>query len=302
MPLRRVWIASPNKSSRGGSGVRLVVIHTAEGARGYRALGNFFANPSSQVSSHVGIDDEHGVIGEYVKRPEKSWTQSAFNPQAVSAELCAAPKGTTTPCGANWSRAEWLTHGDMLQNTADWIREECQHFGLPIVKLSAGQAQGSGRGVCGHVDLGQAGGGHSDPGPNFPWSEVMDLARRGGPPPSTTSAQEDKMIATATASNGNGHFWRVLSDGSAVDYTWKGSDGAWHPVGASGWMSGMARFAAAPSGHKIQSIDAVLDGRVLTVYIRTTDGSSWVTWQAPNSNTWQGSQPGKIAAFQRFAK
>jgi hypothetical protein len=183
MALRRVWIRSPNCSSRGGSGVRIVVVHTAEGARGFRALGNFFANPSAQVSSHVGIDDERGVVGEYVHRPDKAWTQSNFNPMAVSAELCAAPLGTTTPCGANWSRQEWMRHDGMLQNTADWIREECQHYGLPIVKLSAGQAQGSGRGVCGHVDLGAGGGGHHDPGPNFPWKEVMDMARRGSPPP-----------------------------------------------------------------------------------------------------------------------
>ena len=32
MSLKRVWIASPNYSSRSGSGVRLVVVHTAEGA------------------------------------------------------------------------------------------------------------------------------------------------------------------------------------------------------------------------------------------------------------------------------
>ena len=39
------------------------------------------------------------------------------------------------------------------------------------------EAQGSARGVCGHVDLGAGGGGHWDPGPNFPWTRVMDMAR-----------------------------------------------------------------------------------------------------------------------------
>ena len=31
MALKRVWDPSPNWSSRGGSGVRLVVVHTADG-------------------------------------------------------------------------------------------------------------------------------------------------------------------------------------------------------------------------------------------------------------------------------
>jgi hypothetical protein len=238
MPLRRVWIPSPNKSSRGGSGVRIVVLHTAEGARGFRALGNFFANPSSQVSSHVGIDDERGVIGEYVKRPDKSWTQSAFNPQAISAELCAAPKGTTTPCGANWSRGEWLQHGDMLQNTADWIREECEHHNLPIVKLSASQAQGSGRGVCGHVDLGQAGGGHHDPGPNFPWQEVMDLARRGGPPPAAPGAPAagyDPPAGGTVGVNPDGRLEVFKTKADITEHRWQSKPGGawapgWHPL------------------------------------------------------------------------
>ena len=47
--LRRVWIPSPNYSSRGGTAVRLIVVHTAEGATTYQSLGSFFANPSSGV-------------------------------------------------------------------------------------------------------------------------------------------------------------------------------------------------------------------------------------------------------------
>lgn len=183
MSLTREWIASPNYSSRGGSDVRLVVVHTAEGSRNFRDLGNFFASASSQVSSHVGIDDERGVIGEYVRRPDKAWTQSNFNPQAVSVELCAAPINSSQPCGASWSAEEWNKHDGMLANLADWIREECAYFDIPIVKLSASEAQGGSKaGVCGHVDLGVGGGNHSDPGPNFPWQRVMDMARGAAPP------------------------------------------------------------------------------------------------------------------------
>jgi len=171
MALKRKWIGSPNYSSRGGAGVRLIVLHTAEGATTIEELGNFFASSSSGVSSHVGIDDKAGTIGEYVKRPNKAWTAANANPYAVQAELCAFAK---------WSKAEWDKHPAMLENAARWVAEEAAYFGIPITKLSPSQAQGSGRGVCQHDDLGAWGGGHWDCGSGFPIDRVLDMARGGG--------------------------------------------------------------------------------------------------------------------------
>jgi N-acetylmuramoyl-L-alanine amidase-like protein len=167
----RKSIPSPNYSSRGGATVRLIVLHTAEGARTIEELGNFFASSSSGVSSHVGIDDKAGVIGEYVKRPQKAWTAASANPVAVQAELCAF---------AAWTTAEWDKHPNMLSNTAKWIAEEAAYFSIPITKLTASQAQGSGRGVCQHNDLGSWGGGHWDCGSGFPMDRVLDMAKGGG--------------------------------------------------------------------------------------------------------------------------
>ena len=171
MTLRRVWIPSPNYSSRAGAKVRLVVVHTAEGARNYPDLGAFFANPASGVSSQTGIDDAPGEIGEYVRRDMKPWTQANANPYCTATELCAF---------ADWDSAEWDRHPNMLANCAQWIAEECAAFGIPVRKLSAAEAQGGQAGVCGHVDLGAAGGGHWDPGPSFPWEQVIDMAATGG--------------------------------------------------------------------------------------------------------------------------
>lgn len=171
MALKRKWMPSPNYSSRGGAGVRLIVIHTAEGALSIESLGNFFASSSAGVSSQVGVDDTPNTVGEYVKRGNKAWTQANANPYCVSAELCAF---------ASWSKGEWDKHPTMLENTAKWIAEEAAKFGLPIVRLNANQAQGSGRGVCSHKDLGSWGGGHWDPGDSFPWDKVLDMAKSGG--------------------------------------------------------------------------------------------------------------------------
>jgi len=167
-PLTRKPFPSPNYSSRGGATVRLIVIHTAEGATTIESLGGWFANPSNQVSSHTGIDDTDGVIGEYVKRDGKAWTAMNANPVAVQTELCAFAK---------WSSAEWQQHPTMLENCARWVAEEAKFFAIPLTKLTAAQAQGSGKGICQHSDLGAWGGGHWDCGGSFPIDQVINRAK-----------------------------------------------------------------------------------------------------------------------------
>ena len=236
MALKRVWIGSPNYSSRSGSGVRLVVVHTAEGARSFRDLGHFFAASSARVSSHVGIDNELGTIGEYVSRSNKAWTQSAYNSQAISVELCGAPFGTSSPCGASWSTDEWNKHDKMLTNLADWIREECNHYGIPMVKLSSGQAQGSSKGVCGHFDLGTGGGGHHDPGPNFPWQRVMNMVRGGSPAPGQPTTPgtplpitKEDMIHSVVKKNGAIEVFVEKASTGNVYHTWQSEEnGKWY--------------------------------------------------------------------------
>jgi hypothetical protein len=204
--LNRVWIPSPNYSSRGAATVRLIVIHTAEGALTYQSLGSFFANPSSGVSSQVGIDDTANTVGEYVARANKSWAAASFNPQATQAELCAF---------AAWTPADWDRHPNMLANCAAWIAEEAAAFAIPIVRLTAAQAQSNGRGVCGHVDLGSGGGGHWDPGPGFPMDQVISMAAGGAGPPTNL---EDENV-TSYVSGTQQHVFAQRSDGT-VDHWW----------------------------------------------------------------------------------
>lgn len=188
--LKRIWIPSPNYSSRGGSNVRLLVIHTAEGSKTIESLGSWFQNPSSGVSSHAGADDKVNTIGEYVHRQDKSWTQAEFNPVAVSIELCGF---------SAWLPAEWNNHPNMLSNCAQWIAEEAAHYGIPITRLSASEAQGSGRGVAQHKDLGSRGGNHSDCGPSFPMDRVLAMARGEYPQPPELSEDTMSIAATKTS-------------------------------------------------------------------------------------------------------
>ena len=201
MTLTRDPIPSPNYSAR-NSGVRLIVVHTAEGSTSYQSLGAYFASPSSGVSSHVGIDDTPGRIGVYVAREYKAWTQGNANPYSVAAELCAF---------AAWGPDEWAAHPAMLSNTAAWVAEEAAAFGIPIRALSAAEAQSGAAGVCQHADLGASGGGHWDCGPHFPMAHVIAMAQGG---PTTTTGGAVEICATPT---GRG-YWICGSDGGVFTY------------------------------------------------------------------------------------
>ena len=179
MALTRVWTPSPNYSSGGTK--RLLVIHTMEGFTGsngaYDCAKYFQGNVGA--SSQVCIDNNRGKVWECVARDKGAWTQCNYNSVSRSAELSGY---------ASWSSSKWLNEREAtLRNCADWLAEESKNTGIPLVKLSSSAAQGTGRGVCYHSDLGSAGCGHSDPGAGFPISQVLSWA--GGststtPPPS----------------------------------------------------------------------------------------------------------------------
>lgn len=190
MSLQRIWIPTGNKGGRPAP--RLLVIHTTEGFTGPNGMydcGYYFQGPVG-ASSHVVVDNFHpGAIVECVSRSFSSWTQCGYNVQTA---------GSIEQCGyASWSRDTWLTQKEpMLRNTAAWLAEEAAALGVPLTKLSPGQAQGSARGVCYHSDLGSAGCGHSDPGAGYPIDVVLDWARGGSPPtpiPPTPPKEEEDM-------------------------------------------------------------------------------------------------------------
>jgi N-acetyl-anhydromuramyl-L-alanine amidase AmpD len=222
MTLARVPIPSPHYSSRGGQAVRLIVVHTAEGARTFSDLGAFFQQPGSQVSSHVGIDDTPGTVGEYVRRDGAAWTQANANPVSISAELCAF---------AAWTPEEWAIHPHILDNCAAWIAEEAQHFGIPITKLAPSYAQGSSPGVCAHSDLGSWGGNHGDPGANFPWAQVIDTAKQIAAGSGAPTPPEPEPTPPGTAAPpwpGRLLMYPPLMQGSDV-HTWQ------QQMAARGW-------------------------------------------------------------------
>jgi hypothetical protein len=103
----------------------------------------------------------------------------------------------------------------MLSTCASWVAEECARFGIPLRRLSASQAQGGEWGVCQHVDIGAAGGGHWDCGPGFPMDDVLALAAGQPAGPPQQKGTDDNMVLYDKRSDG---YWVAFSDGAVNAY------------------------------------------------------------------------------------
>jgi hypothetical protein len=264
MALRRDWIPSPNHSGRSG-GVRLIILHTAEGALTYQSLGNYFASPSAEVSSHVGIDDTPGVIGEYVSPDRASWTAGNVNGYSIQAELCAF---------AAWT-SEWNGHPVMLENTAAWIAEEAARFGIPLVHSTS-------HGVCQHVDV-SGPGGHWDCGPGFPFARVLEMARTGAAAPTPPPVRpEDEREVTAVVSEVVRHRNIQLSCAQA-------SNGQlWHKFSQDGGTTWRSEPLIRPNGQPVKA--TVKD----TVSISSVDGTLFITTEDEDNVAWMCRQSDDI--------
>lgn len=160
-------------SSRNGTPVIWVVLHTTEGITDAAALGPFFereyaTDPNSAGSSHAAIDDRQ--IIELVPYDQAAWTLRGGNAYSDNAEMCGF---------AAWDYATWLQHDSMLWNAARWVARRCVARGIPCVKLTPADVALNKPGVIGHVDytLGKLDGTHWDPGPSFPWDVVISRAQ-----------------------------------------------------------------------------------------------------------------------------
>lgn len=83
---------------------------------------------------------------------------------------------------ASQTRAEWLDgYGyQMLNQSAKLTAWLCHRFKLPIRRLTPGEIQNGGHGICGHADVSAAfhQSDHTDPGPRFPWDVYLSLVTK----------------------------------------------------------------------------------------------------------------------------
>jgi len=143
-----VWAPSPNCSPRNlqrGCKPYLIVVHRPVGA--YHGSVAWLSNPASQASAHIVT--EHDKATQLVAWDQKAWHAMAFNSVSYGVEVDDSA----------WDGSDPIA----FATAARIIGYLCTRTGIPPKQaLQPTHAPG----VVRHVDLGAAGGGHTDPTEN----------------------------------------------------------------------------------------------------------------------------------------
>jgi len=165
-PRRAMW--SPNCDDRPRN-VTWLCFHTQEGNGTADSLARYLDNPASGVSYNT-VGDAAELI-DVVPFDRSPWAALGANGRAD--HFCFGGSFSA------WSRQQWLDCG-MLDNAAAWLADRATVRGLPIAYVGTDGVRNNQPGVIGHVDWtrGANEGSHTDPGPNFPWDELIARAQR----------------------------------------------------------------------------------------------------------------------------
>lgn len=148
---------SPNYSSRHGERIRLLVWHETAGA--YAGAVSWLCNPAAQASAHLVVREDGLEATQLVPLAQKAWHAAAFNPQSIGVEHANV-------LARGYSSERQL---EVSARIFGWL---CLHYSIPPRWSRDGQEPG----VCRHRDLGQAGGGHLQCGPDLPgWLHFLEL-------------------------------------------------------------------------------------------------------------------------------
>ncbi|MEK7224679.1 MAG: N-acetylmuramoyl-L-alanine amidase, partial [Bacteroidota bacterium] len=176
-----------NYSSRNGTAVSAITIHTVQGS--YAGCISWFKNCSSNVSAHYVIRSSDGQVTQMVLESNKAWHVGSENPYTIGYEH----EGYVND-------ASWYTTA-MYNSSADLSRDVI-NSGYGINGIRAGfwpwlattyYNQSSIPGSCsrikGHMHYPNQT--HSDPGPNWNWDYYFKLINN------------NPTVTTLTAASGN---------------------------------------------------------------------------------------------------
>lgn len=144
-PLR--WRRSPNVSPRHGARVHLVVVHRPVGS--YHGSISVLCDPGHEASAHVILAPGGKEATQLVAWSEKAWACVAFNSVSDNIEVADSAWDGTDPQALKVAARVVAYRLHKRRLPARWVRGRALLRGEP--------------GFTRHYDLGQAGGGHTDP-------------------------------------------------------------------------------------------------------------------------------------------
>lgn len=169
--------ASHYTKGRNGHKPHLIVVHTMETpdtkGRAKQVAGWFAGKTSPDASAHYMVDNIN--ILQSVKEEDTAWAVNDWdlNQKSISIEHAGTASQTVAQWADSYSMAEIKTSAKLAASIA-------KRWGIPAVKLTPQEILQGKSGFCGHIDVTIAkkiNGGHTDPGPHFPWSLYLNLIK-----------------------------------------------------------------------------------------------------------------------------
>ncbi len=153
----------------------LVVIHTAEcreaDPNAAENLASWDAGTfAPQASWHYAVD--RNSVTQSVRDTDEAWHANQANGRGIGIEHA----GFAAQTAAEWADAD---SSAILLRSAGLLARLARRWSIPLVRLTPQQILAGLPGICGHADVNvayQNKGGHTDPGPSFPWTEYLALA------------------------------------------------------------------------------------------------------------------------------
>lgn len=210
-----IWnpAASCNYSSRGGTAISAITIHTVQGS--YSSCINWFKNCAAQVSAHYVLRSSDGQITYMVDETNKAWHVGSENPYTIGFEH------------EGWVEQDgWYTSA-LYNASADLVKDICTRRNLnrkraayyPWTKstyYNQSGIPGSCNIIKGHQHYPNQT--HNDPGIRWNWEHFDNLINDNVPTTTITNTSGtiyDSGGATGNYSNDERKRWLIAPTGAA---------------------------------------------------------------------------------------
>jgi N-acetyl-anhydromuramyl-L-alanine amidase AmpD len=156
---------------------------------------------------------------------------------------------------ANQSMTDWLDdYGkQMLDVSAALTADICKRYSIPIQYIDAAGLLAGKHGITTHAQVSQAWhqSDHSDPGPNFPMAQYLDMIRGHAAPPTATGTPQEvrpvvnaPVVTTISHPTWNGGYIQIGADGGT--FSWVAPN--FGSAGGTPLNSPVVAAAVSPSG------------------------------------------------------
>lgn len=159
------------KAERSGRDIRLIVLHTMEypaGTKGAEWCARYFQS-GVKASAHYCVDSDSIVQG--VSDQDVAWAAPGANRDGLQIEIAAY---------ASYDQKRWqgAIEQSTIANVARLVQQLAYRHQIPLVQLSNRELAQGKRGIIGHSQATAVYrlSDHGDPGPNFPWTQLLLLA------------------------------------------------------------------------------------------------------------------------------